>query len=92
MDLWIRKQDGEALLKTDYLFIEKGVGESYDIKSYLIGSKPITVATYTTKQKALQILNEVQNILVTKLVRKPSGEIVELNHSCKVYAFPKDTD
>lgn len=93
MDLWIRKQDGEALMKVDTLWVAKNdLNNNYEIKVPAVpGSNvKLTVANYSTKQKALQILGEVQDLLITKLVRRPSGEIVELNHSCKVYVFPKD--
>lgn len=95
MDLWIRKQDGESLMKVDTLWVAKSdLNNKYDIKVPSVpGSNlKLTVATYKTKQKAMQILNEVQDLLITKLVRRPSGEIVELNHSCKVYVFPKDDE
>ena len=93
MDLWIRKQDGEALMKVDTIWISPStLTQSYEIKVPAVpGSNvKLTVATYKTKQKAMRVLNEVQDLLITKLVRRPTGEIVELNHSCKVYIFPKD--
>lgn len=95
MDLWIRKQDGESLMKVDTIWIAKNETEGgYDIKVPAVpgSNMKLTVANYQTRQRAMQVLNEVQDLLITKLVRRPTGEIVELNHSCKVYVFPKDSE
>ena len=93
MDLWIRKQDGESLMKVDTLWIAKNdLSQEFEIKVPAVpgSNMKLTVASYKTRNRAMQVLNEVQDLLITKLIRRPTGEIVELNHSCKVYVFPKD--
>ena len=93
MDLWIRKQDGESLMKVDTLWIAKNdLSQEFEIKVPAVpgSNMKLTVASYKNRNRAMQVLNEVQDLLITKLIRRPTGEIVELNHSCKVYVFPKD--
>lgn len=61
MDLWVRSQDRRRLIKVDLLSIK----DFYNIVSddfYVLG-------TYKTEERALEVLDEIQNIL------KPKGFI-----------------
>ena len=60
MELWIRSQDKENLVQVDCLCIE--INE-YDTKNYEIVQGCITLGTYETKERCLEILDEIQNIL-----------------------------
>ena len=58
MELWIRSQDREYLEKVEKIYIWKNSFEEYQIdgKSEL--------GTYKTKKSALEVLDELQNILI----------------------------
>ena len=57
MELWIRTQNKEKILKVDNLeFLERN-GHKY------IASNMDLVASYKTKERALEILDEIQNFI-----------------------------
>ena len=62
MNIWIRSQDKEKLVQVDCLCIE--INE-YDKKNYDIVQGCITLGTYKTKERALEVLDEIQRHLVT---------------------------
>lgn len=86
MELWIRSQDREKLVKTKYIEIAhhysyKDTQErfllsngSYEyrkvqkkdkyIKSVIISDEEVTLGTYKTEERALEVLDEIQNILI----------------------------
>ena len=64
MDLWIRSQDGKLLKKADTLWIEE-----YE-KRVEICHGWTTFGIYKTKERALQILDEIQDKLKNKYLAK----------------------
>ena len=65
MDLWIRSQDGNNLIKINYLVIEETENRTYkygDIgkpKEFAIKGN-ITLGIYSTKERALEVLDDIQ--------------------------------
>ena len=59
MELWIRSQDKEDLKKAEHIgvFNEKIYVNGYEENGYCIG-------TYKSKERALEVLDEIQNILI----------------------------
>lgn len=68
MNLWIRSQNRAALVKVDELYVQKNYGE------YLVTDVPIdypnnetyagiNFGTYKTKERALEVLDEIQRKL-----------------------------
>ena len=57
MELWIRSQDGKTLAKCEHLFIQ----EYTDRVAICYGL--LTYGTYKNVDRALQVLDEIQNIL-----------------------------
>lgn len=57
MDLWIRSQDGKLLKKAETLWILE-----YEERAEIC-HEWTTFGIYKTKERALQILDEIQNIL-----------------------------
>ena len=59
MELWIRSQDGTTLMKVDRLDID------YSSGLYLIKSDGFVtlLANYKSEERALEVLDEIQNIL-----------------------------
>ena len=75
MDLWIRSQDKTKLKKTNYLQVEF---DSWQNKSAIICNTDV-VAVYKTKERALEILDEIETMLLENF-----------NESCLVYEMPKE--
>ena len=72
MDLWIRSQDRERLIKVAYLELEKD-----DYGFYILGREDKfsgnRLGIYKTKERALEVLDEIQNILKPKLLITSEG-------------------
>lgn len=66
MELWIRSQDKEKLMKIDFVYLEEKSIVGYCQSTF---TSPI-LATYKTKERALEVLDEIQNILKPKMVYK----------------------
>ena len=58
MDLWIRSQDGKKLIKVNELKMETVKGGNT-----FIYSDVTDLGTYKTKERALEVLDEIQNKL-----------------------------
>ena len=65
MELWIRNQDKEILIKIDRIGIEK-FDDGYGIVTYeRIGTKnEFGLGLYKSKERALEVLDEIQCHLV----------------------------
>ena len=67
MELWIRSQDKELLLKVDLVSVDAVIEEDgeYDIRFH-----NIVLGRYENKKRALEVLDEIQNLLNPMLVFK----------------------
>ena len=78
MDLWIRSQDKKKLIKVDEVKIETVVeGNTF------IYSHATDLGTYETKERALEVLDEIQKLLIPQVILKSidtSVEITNLNY------------
>lgn len=73
MELWIRSQDKKKLIKVNEIKIESVIdGNSF------IYSDTTDLGTYKTKERAIEILDEIQNKIKTILYLKPKN-LLELN-------------
>ena len=73
MNLWVRSQDKECLINVNNIqYVYKnymhGLGTYYDNLKIL--------GTYKTKERAIEVLDEIQNILKPQLIIKDSGKII----------------
>ena len=66
MDLWIRSQDKLRLVKVNYVYAIENKINSFSIYGETIDSGPI-IGTYKTKERALEVLDEIHDILQIKL-------------------------
>ena len=89
MDLWIRTQDRMRLVKPNRLAIKGesklvGLGDWYIIES----QNSLRYATYSTKERALEVLDEIQDMLesVVTADKVKKEEIVGAN---MVYEMPE---
>lgn len=82
MNLWVRSQDKRILIKVDNIFLNA----NYDNKiiSTYDGDGNTTLGEYKTKERAIEVLDEIQNILNPKYILntssiKPDGDFYEEN-------------
>lgn len=65
MELWIRSQDKERLIKTEDLYIEFNGDVDPTLQPYrIVTDKFIELGIYKTKERALEVLDEIQCHLV----------------------------
>lgn len=85
MNLWVRSQDKEKLLKCNDIAISYNMineGESIKFKGYKIvgyfdkNTEYEILGIYETKERALEVLDEIQNILKPQLIIKDRGKII----------------
>ena len=83
MSLWIRSQDKETLVECDKLAIEKinywkkinkvyVLNEDDELNIYwkfIIKANDIIVGSYSTKEKALKVLDMIQSFINNELIR-----------------------
>lgn len=98
MDLWIRGQNKLGIVKVDILNIEKYTNH-YDISTYHPILKKVTLGTYKTEKRALEILNDIEfNVLTESLQENNiSYELADIklkniiaNNMIKIYNMPKE--
>ena len=64
MELWIRNQDRENLVKVELLEISERGKDCMIIT--IFQNKVAHLGIYKTKERALEVLNEIQNLLETR--------------------------
>jgi hypothetical protein len=79
--MWVRSQDKESLAQVDCLCIEKNEIDKgkYIYSSFDIVQGCITLGTYKTKERALEVLSDIQKYI-------NSDVMINLN----VYQMPKE--
>lgn len=66
--MWIRIQNKEALVYANNFYIMKTrVEEKYEI-SYFDGDSFVKLGFYKSKERALEVLDEIQNLLIPKVI------------------------
>lgn len=75
MDLWIRSQEKERLIKPTDFYIEETIDyvnecSEFDIYALNYANNDIRIGTYQTKERALEVLDDIQNIVNTKTIIK----------------------
>ena len=66
MELWIRSQDRTTLSKAINLIIRQNRNEENDINYEIVDI--YTMGRYETKERALEVLDEIQSLLMPKLI------------------------
>ena len=74
MDLWVRSQDRTKLMNTDSLVISKDKDTFY-----ICDSLEGNIAEYKTKERAIEILDEIQNYIL----------LPNTDNSAYIYEMPK---
>ena len=79
MELWIRSQDREVLMLINTITIasdELGVIIGYGIDKTM----KVNLATYKTKERALEVLDEIQKLLTPKIIIKNIDNSVKIDN------------
>ena len=64
MELWIRSQDKDILVKVDSLLIDDNNNDIYTQCWVGVNLETYTLGKYKTKERALEILDEIQQLIV----------------------------
>lgn len=88
MELWVRSQDRERLTKPIDFYIEANINfytnkpTDFDIYALNFANSDIKIGKYKTKERALEVLDEIQNLL------KP--RMITTNYQCEIQDNPID--
>ena len=82
MELWIRSQDKERLIKPIDFYIEETINyvnkcNEFNIYALNFANNDIIIGTYKTKERALEILDEIQDIIDFMICHKVMNYDVE---------------
>lgn len=77
MELWIRSQSKKTLVRCTNVVIQEYFEGDVDIRELLLDGGDILLGRYTTLERAKEILNEIQNILIPRIIlSKPENSMV----------------
>ena len=91
LELWIRSQDRERLIKAENLYISKNNKNEEDLE-YKISNYYqeifATIGVYKSKERALEILDEIQDKMRDRYILQ--GSSVYPTPNVVVYEMPKE--
>lgn len=92
MELWIRSQDREILIEAHLLDIYNA---SVEEECYVIEESGTDLGSYKTKERALEVLDEIQELFIKKDIvkselNKDGLTIVSMPTTHIVYEMPKE--
>lgn len=91
MDLWIRSQDKTKLVKIDNIsYLDMSDDYEKEVHSLFNDCKGI-LGVYKTKNRALEVLEEIQNILVGTIIIKSNVSLSPSNQEKLRERFKTDT-
>ena len=101
MELWIRSQDKEALIKVDKIFYWNTCPEMPSAGKHYLGNKEwigntdyTKLGEYATKERALEVLDEIQkqiyNCGKSVIETDDNGIPSNLKYYSNVYEMPKE--
>ena len=92
MELWIRIQDKDALRKINTgLYLREDLSDYAEGNVWFIVSSGDKLGEYKTKERALEVLDEIQNFMLCnrEYGYTSNGYINELA-KCYIYEMPKE--
>ena len=88
MKLWIRSQDENVLQKTNALFI---ANTDKNIFSIIDNVNMTKYGTYSTKERALEVLDEIQNFMLCNREYGYTANVyINELANCYIYEMPKE--
>lgn len=92
MDLWIRSQDREKITKVNSVNISE-FQDSITICGSIDGINLFSLASYKTKERALEVLDEIQKkINMINLGHDFGSPMIDLNNPTYIYKMPKEQE
>lgn len=90
MELWVRSQDKMKLVNNCNLYISNEIRNEYVIED--LNNKYLKLGTYKTKERALEILDEIQDELIGSdfMPIEKNEEVVLTCGSAKIYEMPEN--
>lgn len=97
--VWIRTQNKRALLNCNDLFIDKKNYKHFDTgeieSKYVITESGKVIGTYSTEEKAMKVLDEIENQLTGlngRYIAEKMWQNSDSNyvHQINVYQMPED--
>lgn len=87
INLWIRSQNRERLRLPDNLRIYQEEGQI----DFNIQDSGCILGTYKTKERALEVLDEIEGLLVLKQgLKLTTNAIYSVDNGLAIYEMPKD--
>lgn len=93
MELWIRSQKSEELRPMLLKVNEFEIGDYYEDMNCIVVNNLHCIGIYKTKERALEVLDEIQSILRTEplvIVRSNEEKIEYKELSTYVYQMPEE--
>ena len=92
MDLWIRNQDRNLLTNVKKIYISSNGAYSDDLKLFFIKNEEYILGKYKTEERALEVLDEIQNIINAKTIIKfqcfvPEERIKQVKEAIDKYSI-----
>ena len=88
MELWVRSQDRRILQKVDNIFLDANY-ENKRISTY--DGDSIELGTYKTKERALEVIEEIQNkINLINLGHDFGSPMIDLKNPTYIYQMPEN--
>lgn len=88
--MWIRSQDKEILINIKRLFVNEIV-ENKKIVGYSIDSGGIELGRYSTKEKALKVLDKIQETINESIYINDVAEYEKEIYMKNVFEMPPDS-
>ena len=90
MNLWIRSQDREKITKVNSVNISE-FQDSITICGSIDGINLFSLASYKTKERELEVLDEIQKkINMINLGHDFGSPMIDLNNPTYIYKMPKE--
>ena len=99
MELWIRSQDKEILIKVNNLsLICSNKDETCEIINSFEDHQCWELGIYKTKERALEVLDDIQNFMTIEIhednITYEQGDLILkekiVNNLCKIYRMPQE--
>lgn len=91
MDLWIRSQDKMNLEKANGIYLRNDFNFDDSKYDYDIWVNEYNFATYNSKERALEVLDEIQKFIENNCKKyKSNGDYYTSKYEDCVYQMPKE--
>ena len=93
MELWVRSQDKTRLVKVDHIYyMENMFTNDVEDKYYICSGGAFDLGVYSTKERALEILDEIQEHIENYgeiFAESNNGIVSNFKYYGSVYEMPK---